>query len=67
MLSALALHVGYIFLQKIKTYTYLFQCFERYVGLDNYIYGRRVIGISGFLIWSKSLMELIFNPCGEFR
>ena len=29
--------------------------------------GRRVIGISGSLIWSKTLLELIFNPCGEFR
>ena len=29
--------------------------------------GRRVIGISGSLIWSKTLMELIFNPWGEFR
>ena len=29
--------------------------------------GRTVIGISGSLIWSKTLMELIFNPCGEFR
>ena len=29
--------------------------------------GRRVIWISGSLIWSKTLMELIFNPCGEFR
>ena len=28
---------------------------------------RRVIGISGSLIWSKTLMELIFNLCGEFR
>ena len=26
---------------------------------------RRVIGISGSLTWSKTLMELIFNPCGE--
>ena len=26
-----------------------------------------IIGIYGSLIWSKSLMELIFNPCGEFR
>ena len=26
-----------------------------------------MIGISGTLIWSKTLMELIFNPCGEFR
>ena len=30
-------------------------------------WGRRVIGISVSLIWSKTLMELIFNPCGEFR
>ena len=29
--------------------------------------GQRVIGISGSLIWSKTMMELIFNPCGEFR
>ena len=28
---------------------------------------RRVMGISGSLIWSKTLMDLIFNPCGEFR
>ena len=28
---------------------------------------RRVIGISGSLIWSKTLMQLTFNPCGEFR
>ena len=33
----------------------------------NVIWGRRVIGISGSLIWSKTLKELIFNPCGEFR
>ena len=26
-----------------------------------------MIGISGSLIYSKSLMELMFNPCGEFR
>ena len=30
--------------------------------------GRRsVIGISGSLIWSKTLMKLIFNRSGEFR
>ena len=28
---------------------------------------KRVTGISGALIWSKTLMELIFNPDGEFR
>ena len=32
-----------------------------------YIRGCRLIGISGSLIWSKTPMELIFNPCGEFR
>ena len=32
-----------------------------------FIRGRRVIGISGSLMWSKTLMELIFNPSGEFR
>ena len=26
-----------------------------------------MIGISGSLIWSKTQIELIFNPCGEFR
>ena len=31
------------------------------------IKGRRLIGISGSLIWSKTLMELMFNPCGKFR
>ena len=29
--------------------------------------GRRVIGMSGPLIWPKTLMELILNLCGEFR
>ena len=29
--------------------------------------GRRAIGISGSLMWSRTQMELIFNPCGEFR
>ena len=35
--------------------------------LNNNNRGRRVIGISGSMIWSKTLMELIFNYCGEFR
>ena len=26
-----------------------------------------MIGISGSMIWSKTLMELIFDPCSEFR
>ena len=32
-----------------------------------YIWKRRVIGISGSPVWSKTLTELIFNPRGEFR
>ena len=32
-----------------------------------YFLGLRVIGISGSLIWSKTLVELIFNPYGKFR
>ena len=39
----------------------------RHTPLQLCIWGRRVIGISGYLICSKTLMELIFNPCGEFR
>ena len=31
------------------------------------IRGQRVIRIFRSLIWSKTTMELIFNPCGEFR
>ena len=38
-----------------------------YYDYIHYQRGRRVIGISGSLIWSKTLMELIFNSCGEFR
>ena len=32
-----------------------------------WIWGRSVIGISGWMIWSKTLMETIVNPCGDFR
>ena len=28
--------------------------------------GRRLIGISGSLIWSKTLMELMFTPVANF-
>ena len=38
-----------------------------YIYIYVYILGRRLIGISGSLIWSKSLMELIFKPCAEFQ
>ena len=38
-----------------------------YFMLSSLLWGRRVIRFSGSLIWSKTLMELIFNPCDEFR
>ena len=28
--------------------------------------GAENVWISGSLIWSKTLMKLIFNPCGKF-
>ena len=31
------------------------------------IWKRRAIRTSGSLIWSKTQVELIFNPCGEYR
>ena len=37
-----------------------------YLSLNPY-WRRRVIGISGSLISSKTRMKLIFNPCGEYR
>ena len=55
-----------------------FECpFCSFVSLDDqilmrlgigflYIWVRRGIGISGSLIWSKTLMELIFNPVVNF-
>ena len=30
-------------------------------------WGQNVVEISGSVIWSKILMEVIFNPCSEFR
>ena len=42
-------------------------CPEKTGRMTTLHWGRRVIEISGSLIWSKTLMELIFNPCGEFR
>ena len=32
----------------------------------SFFFWRRVIGIYGCLIWSKTHMEPVFNPCGEF-
>ena len=50
----------YLFFQK-KT-LYLYVCIYIYI----YIWGRRVIGISKSLIWSKTLMALIFNTLVNF-
>ena len=48
------------------TITYTNLCLTILCSLLN-IRGRRVIGISSSLIWSKTFVELIFNTCGEFR
>ena len=46
----------------------IFNCLTKKVSeLLIYIWGQRVIGISRSLIWSKTLMAMIFSPCGEFR
>ena len=45
-------------------------CFTIIVNLFNHyhkLWGRRMIKISTSLIWSITLVELIFSPCGEFR
>ena len=59
-----------IFLLLLFSFVLLF-FFVYLIDVNWYIYipywGRRVIGISGSLIWSKTLKELIFNPGGEFR
>ena len=34
---------------------------------DIFKWEQRVIEKTGTLIWSQILMELTFNPCGEFR
>ena len=38
-----------------------------YIWINSLYWGQRLIEISGSLIWSRTLMEFIFNPCGEFR
>ena len=38
-----------------------------FIVLISWLWGRRLIGISGSLIWSKTLMERMFTPCDEFR
>ena len=49
---------------KVCTFSFGIIIIKEYLGM---VRGWRVIRISGSLIWSKTLMELIFNPCGEFR
>ena len=41
-------------------------CKYKYIYIYIYIWGPRLIEIYGSLIWSKTLMELVFNPCGKF-
>ena len=41
--------------------------YKLYFSYNTLCGGWRVIGTSGSLIWSKSVMKLTFNPCGEFR
>ena len=48
-------------------YLILFSNFLLFNVWYNLLWGRRLIGISGSLIWSKTLMELMFNRCGKFR
>ena len=51
----------FLFVKSWITTLYLYLC------CYNNLWGRRMIGISGSLIRSKTLMELLFNPCVEFR
>ena len=39
----------------------------RILFIHNLLRGRRLLGISGSLIWSKTLMEPLFNHSSEFR
>ena len=48
---------------------FLFPLLQKLDLITLYLYfpqGWRVIGVFGSLIWSKTLMERIFNPYGEF-
>ena len=58
------------FCRSFRTYIYInfnygFQ--DKLFWLYYFLRGRRVIGIFGSPIWSKTQMELILNPCGKFR
>ena len=50
-----------------NTVIHLVASYDMFINRPYHTVGARVIVISGSLIWSKTLMELIFNPCGEFR
>ena len=58
--------ISYIILYIIQMFGILDPSDVHWLESDEYM-GRRVIAISGSLIWSKILMELIFNLCGEYR
>ena len=66
LLSSLNYYYNYITVRYIIFITiyYIRLNFIYYITL---YWGRRVIGISESLIWSKTLMELIFDLYGEFQ
>ena len=53
----------------IRYIIFITTCYIRltFIYYNTLHWGRRVIGIYGYLIWLKILMELIFNPFGEFQ
>ena len=53
--------------QDSRNVMYTFTILKRATQQVNIQRGRTVTGISGSLIRSKTLMELIFNPRGEIR
>ena len=57
------------FIKYLLFYYFCIKMFTLYIFIAVFVLsgGRTLIEISGSLIWSKTLMELIFNPCGEFR
>ena len=50
----------------VKLIKFIFHVFVSLIS-SIFVLGRRVFGISRSQIWSKTLMELIFNLCGEFQ
>ena len=66
-LPSLCLSFLLLFLILYLFYTQCYHCFLLFCMSYSSFRGRRLIGISGSLICSETLMELVFNPCGEFR